>query len=70
MYGLNQYSRAWYGRIESFLRILGFTKTKYHSNIYLKVMNDNPVVFILYVGDLFLIGEVNLITDCKRNLVV
>jgi transposase InsO family protein len=68
LYGLKQAPRAWYGRIDSFLTSLGFTKSKVDSNLYFKVMNDEPVVLLLYVDDLFLTGEENLITDCKRKL--
>jgi hypothetical protein len=31
-------------------------------------MNDDPVILLLYVDDLFLTGEENLITDCKKKL--
>jgi hypothetical protein len=48
---------------------LGFTKSKADSNLYLKVMNDEPIILLLYVDDLFLIGEENLIIDCKKKLV-
>jgi hypothetical protein len=65
---LKQDPRAWYGRIGSFLTSLGFTKSKVDSNLYFKVMNDEPVIFILYVDDLFLTGKENLITDCKKKL--
>jgi hypothetical protein len=47
---------------------LGFTKNKVDPNLYLKVMNDEPVMLLLYVDDLFLMGEENLITDCKKKL--
>jgi hypothetical protein len=47
---------------------LGFTKSKVDSNLYFKVMNDEPVILLLYVDDLFLIGEENLITECKKKL--
>jgi hypothetical protein len=49
---------------------LDFTKSKDDSNIYFKVMNDEIFVLLLYVDDLFLIGEENFITDCKMKLVV
>jgi hypothetical protein len=68
LYGLKQAPRAWYGRIDSFLTSLGFTKSKVDSNLYFKVMNDEPVILLLYVDDLFLTGEENLITDCKKKL--
>ena len=57
-----------YGRIYIFLTSLGFTKSKADSNLYFKVMNDEPVILLLYVDDLFLTGEENLITECKKNL--
>jgi len=47
---------------------LGFTKSKVDSNLYFKVMNDEPVILLLYVDDLFLTREEKLITDCKKKL--
>jgi hypothetical protein len=67
-YGLKQAPRGWYGRIDSFPTSLGFTKSKADSNLYLKVMNDEPIILLLYVDDLFLTGEENLTTDCKKKL--
>jgi hypothetical protein len=68
LYGLKQAPRAWYGRIGSFLTSLGFTKSKAHSNPYFEVMNDEHVILLLYVDDLFITGEENLITDCKKKI--
>jgi hypothetical protein len=68
LYGLKQAPRAWYGCIDSFLTSLGFTKSKADSNLYFKVMNDEPVILLLYVDDLFLTGEEKLITECKKRL--
>jgi hypothetical protein len=36
LYGLKQAPRAWYGRIDSFMTSLGFTKSKADSNLYFK----------------------------------
>jgi hypothetical protein len=68
LYGLKQAPRAWYGRIDSFLTSLGFTKSKVDYNLYFKVMNDEPVILLLYVDDLFLTGEEKLITECMKKL--
>jgi hypothetical protein len=68
MYEYKQAPRAWYGRIGSFLTSLGFTKNKVDSNLYFKVMNDEPIIFLLCVDDLFLTTKENLITDCKKKL--
>jgi hypothetical protein len=50
LYVLKQAPRAWYVRIDSFPTRLGFTKSKYDSNLYFKVMNDDPIILLLYVG--------------------
>jgi hypothetical protein len=68
LYGLKQAPRAWYGRIDSFLTSLGFTKSKADSNLYFKVMNDELVILLRYVDDLFLTEEEKLITECKKRL--
>jgi hypothetical protein len=57
LYILKQAPRAWYGRIDSFMTSLGFTKSKVDSNLYFKVMNDESIILLLYVDDLFLTGE-------------
>jgi hypothetical protein len=67
LYGLKQAPKAWYGDIDSFLTSLGFTKSKVDSNLYFKVMNDKPVILLLYVDDLFLTEEENIITECKKR---
>jgi hypothetical protein len=32
-------------------------------------MNDEPVIFLRYVDDLFLTREENLVTNCKKKFV-
>ena len=68
LYGLKQAPRAWYARIDSFLEIIEFTKSKADPNIYLKVMDDEPGILLLYVDDLILNGNEKLIIDCKKKL--
>ena len=57
LYDMKQAPRAWYGRIDSFLSIMGFTKSKADPNLYLKVVEDEPIILLLYVEDLFLTGN-------------
>jgi hypothetical protein len=68
LYGLKQASRAWYGRIDSFLQCLGFTKSIADPNLYIKIVHNHPVIIVLYVDDLFLTREENLIAQTKREL--
>ena len=57
MYGLKQAPRYQYGRINQFLTSLGFTKIKVEPNPYFKVMDDEPVILLFNVDDLFLTGN-------------
>ena len=68
LYGLKQDPGAWNGRIDRFLISLGFTKSKVDPNIYLKVMDDEPAILLLYVDDLFLNENEKHITECKKKL--
>ena len=63
-----QAPRDWYGRMDSFLISMGFTKSKVDPNIYMKIMDDELVILLLYVDDLFLIGNEKHIKDCKKKL--
>ena len=66
---MKQAPRTWYGRIDSFLMSLGFTKSKDDPNLYFKVIEDEPVILLLYVDDLFLTGNEKHIVECKKKLV-
>jgi len=68
LYGLKQAPRAWYGWIDGFLVSLGFTKSDADPNLYHKVVNNEPLILVLYVDDLFLTGNEKLILWCKKKL--
>jgi hypothetical protein len=68
LYGLKQAHRTWYGRIDNFLMSLGFIKSKAYSNLYYNIENDDKVILLLYVDDLFLTRNEKLITNCKKKL--
>jgi hypothetical protein len=46
----------------------GFSKSYVDPNLYYKVVNDAPVILLLYVDDLFLTGAEPLIIQCNREL--
>ena len=54
MYGLKQAPRAWYARIDNYLQKLGFLKSDADSNLYFKVVENLPLILVLYVDDIFL----------------
>jgi hypothetical protein len=70
LYGLKKAPKAWCGGINIFLTSLGFTKSSADPNLYFKVVDDGLIILLTYVGDLFLTSVENLISECKRKLVV
>jgi hypothetical protein len=68
LYGLKQAPRAWYARMDSYLMRLGFSKSHADPNLYSKVIDNAPVILLLYIDDLFIIGEESLIIQCKKEL--
>ena len=66
--GLKQAPRTWYDKMDNFLMSLGFTKSKAESNHYFKVEGGRSVMLLLYVDDMFLTREDELIVDAKRKL--
>ena len=47
---------------------MGFTKSKVDPNLYMKIMDDELVILLLYVDDLFLTRNEKQIKDCKKKL--
>ena len=68
LYGLKQAPRAWYGRIDSFLTSMGFTKSKANPNLSFKVIEEEPLILLLYVDDLFLTGNEKQNVESKKKL--
>ena len=67
LYGLKQAPRSWYGRIDSFLTRMGFSKSKSDPNLYYKVVEDEPIILLLYVDDIFLTGNEKQVVECKKK---
>jgi hypothetical protein len=61
-YGLRKGPIVWYERIEGFFKSLGFQKSDVDANMYFKVRGNQPIIIILYVDDLFLVGDEVLIS--------
>ena len=68
LYGLKLAPRSWYGRIDNFLTSMVFTKSKSYPNLYMNIMDDEPIILLLYVDYLFLNGNEKQIIDCKKRI--
>ena len=61
LYGLKQTLRVWYAKMDGFLHSLGFSKSTTDSNLYFKVVHIHILILVVYVDDLLLTSEEQLI---------
>jgi hypothetical protein len=61
LYGLKQAPHAWCTRIEIYFTGLGFTKSEEDANLYQIVVEGKILIIVLYVDDLILTGDEQLI---------
>ena len=54
--------------MDGFLHSLGFSKSTVDSNLHFKVVHNHVSILVLYVDELFLTGDEQLIDQCKREL--
>ena len=47
---------------------MGFSKSKIDPILSYKVVEDEPVILLLYVDDLFLVGNEKQTVECKKKL--
>ena len=63
LYGLKKAPRAWYTRIENYFTGLGFTKSEADANLYQIVVEGKLLIILLYVDDLILTGDEQLMSS-------
>ena len=68
LYGLKQAPRAWYTWIDNYFTGLGFTKSEADENLYQIVVEGKILIIFLYVDDVILTGDEQLIHSCKADL--
>jgi len=69
LYGLKQTPRMWYQKFETFIRGLGFTRSKTNHCVYFKLIGDRAIYLVLYVDDMLLVGnDKEIIQDLKTQL--
>eukprot|EP00253_Pinus_taeda_P024280 PITA_24280 len=68
LYGLKQSPRMWYQKFGTFIRALGFTKSKADHCVYFKLIGDRVIYLVLYVDDTLLVGnDKEIIQDLKNQ---
>eukprot|EP00253_Pinus_taeda_P026593 PITA_26593 len=56
-YGLKQSPRMWYQKFDTFIRGLGYTRSKADHCVYFKLIADRVIYLVLYVDDMLLVGN-------------
>jgi hypothetical protein len=54
--------------MDNYLMRLGFSKSHADPNLYYKVVDNAPIILLLYGDGLFITGEESLIIRCKKEL--
>ena len=67
LYGLKQSPRMWYKKIDTYMLGLGFKRRKEDHCVYFKLIGDNLIYLVLYVDDMLLIGNKEIIQDVKTQ---
>jgi hypothetical protein len=52
IYGLKQAPKAWYSRLDKYLRQKGFKKGTTNNNLYIKIDNAKMLIIVVYVDDI------------------
>ncbi|CAN6700999.1 unnamed protein product [Malus baccata var. baccata] len=73
LYGLKQAPRVWNERFTAFIPIMGFKNTYFDSSLFVKQVDYEIVILLLYVDDIIITGNAsNVIQETKyvHNLLV
>eukprot|EP00253_Pinus_taeda_P017342 PITA_17342 len=57
LYVLKQSPRMWYQKFDTFIRGLGFTRSKADHCVYFKLIGDHVIYLVLNVDDMLLVGN-------------
>ena len=71
LYGLKRAPRAWFSRLDNYLKQQGYIRGGMDSNLYIKFENKNMIIFVVYVDDIILgsdiqIMSVNFASEMKK----
>ena len=57
LYGLKQAPRAWYIKIDKYLSDQGFKRSSSDSNLYIKTIDSDIILLVIYVDDMIITGS-------------
>jgi hypothetical protein len=57
LYGIKQALRVWYSRINKYLQQKGFKRGIVDNNLYIKTVEENHLIVVVYVDDIIFGGS-------------
>jgi hypothetical protein len=54
LYGLKQDPRAWFAKIDDYLKKLAFNRSESDNTLYVRLQGENMAILFMYVDDLII----------------
>ena len=68
LYGLKQSPRMWYQKFDAFELKIGYVRSEEDHCVYIKIIDDQILIIILYVDDMFIGNNKVMIKELKAQL--
>ena len=62
LYVLKQAPRAWFSRLDNYLKQQGYRRVAADSNLYLNFENNNMIIVVIYVDDIIFGSDVQIMS--------
>lgn len=62
LYSLKQAPRAWFSRLNNYLKQRGYRRGSTDSNIYIKFENRNMIIVVVYVDDIIFGSDLHILS--------
>ena len=61
-YSIKQAPRAWFSRLDNYLKHQGYKRGATDSNLYIKFENENMIIVVVYVDDIIFGSDLKILS--------
>ena len=62
LYGLKQDPRAWFSRLDNYLKQQGYKRGAIDNNLYIKFENENMIIVVVYVDNIIFGSDLQILS--------
>ena len=62
LYVFTKYPRAWFSRLENYLKQQGYKRGATENNLYINFENENMIIVVVYVDDIILGRDLQILS--------